>query len=151
MILQMTRTNETFQKSFRQTLSKSKLAPFMKQLCIICLLIIPGFLFSQGKPTYCDEVPTMYDKTVSSRPALPRFNTTPVTEYKVQVAILKYTHPSDYPFHKKLVARFRPCEQVWVVESKKVCKTKAEAEQLKDELRDLGYSGAYVTELIGYE
>lgn len=123
----------------------------MKEICIFCLLLVPFFLSAQEKPLYCDEIPVMYDKAVASRPALPKFGTAPVTEYKVQVAILKFTHPRDYPFHKKLIARFRPCEQVWVIESKKICKTRAEAEGLKNELRDLGYNGAYVVELIGFE
>lgn len=120
-------------------------------MCVFCVWLVPVLSYAQDKPTYCDEIPVMYDKTVASRPALPRFSTTPVTEYKVQVAILKFTHPRDYPFHQKLVARYRPCEQVWVIESKKICKTRAEAESLKGELRDLGYSGAYIIEILGYE
>ncbi len=120
-------------------------------LFFLCVWLFPVFTFAQAKPTYCDEIPVMYDKTVASRPALPRFSTTPVTQYKVQVAILKFTHPSDYPFHKKLVARYRPCEQVWVIESKKICSSRLEAESLKDELRILGYTGAYITEILAYE
>ena len=93
----------------------------------------------------------MYDKTVASRPALPKFNTAAVTEYKVQVAILKFTHPKDYPFHKSLVARYRPCEQVWVVESRESFSSREEAEELQNELKRLGYRGAYLVELLGYE
>jgi len=125
----------------------------MKPFYILLLFLVPCLVSAQEqpKPTYCDEIPVMYDKTVASRPALPKFNTTPAIEYKVQVAILKFTHPKDYPFHKKLVARYRPCEQVWVIESKKICKTRSEAESLKNELRDLGYSGAYIIEILGFE
>ncbi len=118
---------------------------------IVAALLLPLASFAQERPSYCDEIPVMYDKAISSRPALPRFETAPVTEYKVQVAILKYTHPKDYPFHKYLVARYRPCEQVWVVESKECFRSREEAEDMRAELIDLGYSGAYLVEVLGYE
>lgn len=123
----------------------------MKTYAFILILFFPVLLYGQIKPAYCDEIPVSYDKTVSTKAALPRFPTAAITEYKIQVAILKFTHPSDYPFHKELVARYRPCEQLWVVESKKTCKTKREAEQLKNKFRNIGYTGAYIIELIGYE
>ena len=123
----------------------------MKRYAIILILFFPFLLSGQIKPAYCDEIPVTYDKTVAAKPALPRFPTSAVTEYKIQVAILKFTHPRDYPFHKELVARYRPCEQVWVVESKKTVKTRSEAERLKNQFRNIGYTGAYIIELVGYE
>ncbi|MCB0571820.1 MAG: hypothetical protein KDC66_18765 [Phaeodactylibacter sp.] len=104
-----------------------------------------------ARPAYCDELPLSYEKSVPPSTPLPQFSTSPVTEYKIQVAILKFTHPRDFPFHKKLVARWRPCEQVWVVESRDTFRNKADAEQLKNELIRLGYNGAYLIELVGYE
>lgn len=125
-------------------------ARYFVALISICLLPILGQ--AQERPSYCDEIPVMYDKgAVVKPPALPRFETAPVTEYKVQVAILKFTHPKDYPFHKYLVARYRPCEQVWVVETKECFRTRQEAEDMQSELKDLGYSGAYLVEVLAYE
>ncbi|MCB0546627.1 MAG: hypothetical protein KDD19_03515 [Phaeodactylibacter sp.] len=125
----------------------------MKRLILIIGLLAPLFAFAQpsARPAYCDELPNTYDKTVPPRDALPRFNTAPVPEYKVQVALLKYSHPRDYPFHRKLIARYRPCEQVWVVESRESFRNRAEAERLKNELKGLGYTGAYIIELLGWE
>ena len=109
----------------------------------------------EDKPAYCDELPTTYERGAvppgGSRPALPRFATAPVTEYKVQVAILRETDPSGYPFHSKLVARYRPCEQVWVIESRESFADRREADRLRRELIDLGYRGAYLVELVGYQ
>ncbi|MEZ4987257.1 MAG: hypothetical protein R2795_19810 [Saprospiraceae bacterium] len=105
----------------------------------------------EARPSYCDELPTDYSKSASSRPSLPRFNTTPVPEYKVQVAILRHTDPHDYPFHPKLVARYRPCEQVWVIESRESFANKSDANKLKQELINAGYSGAYLIEMLGYQ
>lgn len=123
----------------------------MKQGILLSLLfLLPVTLWAQRKPTYCEEIPATYDKTVAAKPALPQFGTTPTTEYKVQVAILKFTQPKDYPFHPKLVARYRPCEEVWVVESRQLCRTRADAERLRQELRGLGYTGAYITEVVAY-
>lgn len=125
----------------------------MKYIALIPILLI--ILAPQGKgqdrPTYCDDIPVMYDKTVAAKSALPQFSTTAVKEYKVQVAILKFTHPKDYPFHRALVARYRPCEQVWVVESRESFSDRNEAEELQKELKRLGYKGAYLIELLGYE
>ncbi|NRA48713.1 MAG: hypothetical protein HRU12_06240 [Phaeodactylibacter sp.] len=115
------------------------------------LLLFPAISQAQDRPSYCDDIPVMYDKGASSKPALPRFDTTPATQYKVQVAILKFTHPRDYPFHKYLVARYRPCEQVWVVETKECFRTRQDAEDMRAELKDLGYSGAYLVEVLAYE
>lgn len=116
-------------------------------------LVVPTLLRAQApaRPAYCDELPVTYEKAASTSTPLPRFATDPVTEYKVQVAILRHTHPRDFPFHKKLVARWRPCEQVWVVESRDTFRNRADAEQLKQELTRLGYKGAYLIELVGYE
>lgn len=110
-------------------------------------------LTAQEKPSYCDRLPVSYEKgaTVSSRPSLPKFGTTPIKEYKIQVAILRQTSPEDYPFHEKLIARYRPCEQVWVIESREIFKDRRAADRLKEELVDLGYRGAYLVELIGYQ
>ena len=132
----------------------------MRITIFILIFFIPFLAFSQTKteerPTYCDELPVTYEKVAfrkggDTRPSLPRFATTPTTEYKVQVAILKFTHPRDFPFHEKLVARYRPCEEVWVVESRESFPSKAEALKLAKELEKLGYRGAYITELVGYQ
>lgn len=103
-----------------------------------------------AKPAYCEEA-TTYAKSGSNAPALPEFNTSPTKEYKVQVAILRFTDPAEYPFHPSLVARYRPCEQVWVVESRKSFADRAEAEALQNELNGAGYAGSYITELIAYQ
>lgn len=126
----------------------------MKKLALIIAFCTPFLILAQTppRPAYCDELPTTYEKGAAppSTP-LPQFDTRPVTEYKIQVAILKFTHPRDFPFHKKLVARWRPCEQVWVVESRESFRNRADAEMLKNELVRLGYQGAYIIELLGYE
>lgn len=118
---------------------------------LICLFLLPVLSYAQDRPSYCDDIPVMYDKGASSRPALPKFETTPTTQYKVQVAILKFSHPKDYPFHQYLVARYRPCEQVWVVETRDCFRTRQEAEDMRSELKDLGYNGAYLVEVMAYE
>lgn len=125
----------------------------MKKYILLIALLAPLGAFAQQpvRPAYCDELPATYDKNVPPRSALPRFNTTPVPEYRVQVALLKHTHPKDYPFHRKLIARYRPCEQVWVVESRESFRNRADAERLKDELKALGYEGAYIIEMLGWE
>ncbi|HKK79728.1 MAG TPA: hypothetical protein VJ933_08865 [Phaeodactylibacter sp.] len=125
----------------------------MKHVVLTLILMITLFLnaAAQDRPTYCDDIPVMYDKTVSAKAALPKFSTAAVKEYKVQVAILKFTHPKDYPFHRSLVARYRPCEQVWVVESRESFSDRKEAEELQAELKRLGYKGAYLIELLGYQ
>ncbi|MFT5998062.1 MAG: hypothetical protein ACI81P_000509 [Neolewinella sp.] len=107
------------------------------------------------KPPYCDEGPTAYGSVAAipggSPPPLPRFATTPTKEYKIQVAILRYTDPTEYPFHPSLVARYRPCEQLWVVESRESFPNRADAVALQGKLKNLGYGGAYITDLIGYQ
>lgn len=120
------------------------------------LLIALGSVFQISaqtgtpRPSYCDELPTDYSKSTASRPTLPKFNTTPTHEYKVQVAILRNTHPGDHPFHSKLVARYRPCEQVWVIESRESFTSRAEAVRLQREMVAMGYKDAYLIELLGY-
>ena len=112
------------------------------------------------KPAYCNELPEMYDKSGArimvaneggGRTSLPRFASRAVKEYKIQCAILRKTHPANYPFHPYLTARWRPCEEVWVIESRKSFKNRNEADQHRKELQDLGYGGAYIVEMIGYE
>ncbi|MEM9835511.1 MAG: hypothetical protein AAF828_03360 [Bacteroidota bacterium] len=110
----------------------------------------------EQRPAYCDEFPSTYGNVVtppggSKPPPLPRFATTPVKEYKVQVAILRSSDPQNFPFHPSLVARYRPCEQVWVVESRESFANRNDAENLKKNLVNLGYQGAYITDLIGYQ
>ena len=129
----------------------------MKIFYLFLLLSFPAALLSQERPAYCDALPATYEKAVAlkrkgSGPSkLPTFSTQSVSEYKVQVAILRYSEPADHPFHKSLVARYRPCESVWVVESRDSFKDRSQAERLKKELISLGYRGAYITELIGFE
>lgn len=106
---------------------------------------------NQVRPSYCDELPTSFDQINNSNKALPRFATRAIIEYKVQVALLRFTDPSSYPFHPTLIARYRPCEQVWVVESRQTFKDKKNAQRLRYELERIGYEGAYITELIAYE
>lgn len=69
----------------------------------------------------------------------------------MQVAILRYTDPSEYPFHPSLVARYRPCEQVWVVESRESFADRAKAVKLQNELKAAGYGGSYITDLVAYQ
>lgn len=109
-----------------------------------------GLAAQDDKPTYCDELPLAYNKGASTRPSLPKFSTTPTVEYKVQVAILRNTDPSEYPFHEDLIARYRPCEEVWVIESRESYVSRSEALQLQNKLRKLGYRGAYLVEMVGY-
>ncbi|MEZ4990449.1 MAG: hypothetical protein R2824_08555 [Saprospiraceae bacterium] len=132
----------------------------MKVYLFLLFIALPlfGIAQTQGeeeRPTYCDELPVTYEKVAfrrggSTRTPLPKFATTPITEYKVQVAILRFTDPKDFPFHSKLVARYRPCEGVWVVESRESFASKNEAQKLQQELEKLGYRGAYITELVAY-
>ena len=99
----------------------------MKNFIVFLCLLLPVLAFSQDKPLYCDELPVSYEKggwtTVKGgspvkKSSLPKFKTVPIKCYKIQVAILKFTSPENYPFHESLIARHRPCEEVWVVESK---------------------------------
>lgn len=132
----------------------------MKFFYLSLLLLLASGLLGQDRPAYCDDLPASYEKAVALKrksvggngsAQLPRFSTQSVSEYKVQVAILRYSQPADHPFHKSLVARYRPCESVWVVESRDSFKDRSRAERLKEELIGLGYRGAYITELVGFE
>lgn len=120
---------------------------------VFFLLTGTASLFSQEqRPAYCDDLPVSYEKGASrQRPSLPKFSTVPVPEYKVQVAILRFTDPAEYPFHPSLIARYRPCEEVWVIESRESFTSKSQALQLRDELRKMGYNGAYLIEMVGYQ
>ncbi len=123
-------------------------------LPILCILVFSLGCFAQSpvraKPVYCDNLPSAYDAKAKPK-ALPVFNTKTGLEYRVQVAVLKDTDPRNYHFHNSLAARYQPCEQVWVVESKKTFKSRAEAERLKAELERLGYPGSYITTIVSYE
>jgi len=105
------------------------------------------------KPWYCNPpAGPMAARAVSAAPsATPRMPTQAVTCYKVQVAILTRSNPRDFPFHPKLVARYRPCEEVWVIESRDTYEYREQAEEFVQEMLDVGYKGAYVTEIVGYE
>lgn len=104
----------------------------------------------KAKPAYCDNIPSAYE--AGSKPkALPVFNTSTGLEYRVQVAVLRDTDPRKYRFHNSLIARYQPCEQVWIVESKKTFRSRAEAERLKAELERLGYPGSYITSIVTFE
>ena len=105
------------------------------------------------RPAYCDE-PTMAitrSVPVGGSPVLPDYPTLPTICYKVQVAVLRETSPFNLHFHPSLVARWRPCEQVWVVESKDNFCSRDEAESFRSRLRELGYADTYVTQLVTYQ
>lgn len=104
----------------------------------------------KAKPVYCDNLPSAYENKAKPK-ALPVFNTQTGLEYRVQVAVLRDTDPRNYRFHNSLIARYQPCEQVWIVESKKTFKSRAEAEKLKAELERMGYPGSYITTIVSYE
>ena len=129
----------------------------VRTIIIIVLGLLPFCMTAQGeRPSYCDDLPVSYDATIKGAgvkppPSLPKFGTTPTPCYKVQVAVLKFTDPKGYPFHPSLVARHRPCEDIWVVESRSTFATKAGAEAEKEKLRKLGYKEAYVVDMLGYE
>lgn len=131
----------------------------MRNLILFVLFSFPLLLTAQTKPSYCDgPPPTSYAKggdwgrgVAPKRAKLPKFNTQPVKRYKIQVAILRSTSPEDYPFHKSLIARHRPCEEVWVIESKDSFSTRKEAEEYQQKLEKLGYKGAYIVEMVGWE
>ena len=124
----------------------------MKNLLLLFTLLLSLTIRAQQteRPTYCEELPVGYDQIASRATPLPRFQSIPTKEYKVQVAILRHTDPADYPFHPDLVARYRPCEQVWVIESRQSYPDRKVALALRDKLANLGYDGAYLIELIGY-
>ncbi len=132
----------------------------MRNLILIVLLTFPLLLSAQTRPSYCDgPPPTSYakggdwgrGKKPVKRPSLPKFATQPVKQYKVQVAILRETSPEEYPFHESLIARHRPCEEVWVIESKDSFDTRAEAVAYQKKIEKLGYKGAYIIEMVGWE
>lgn len=130
----------------------------MKILLVSLLCFVAMSLTAQTeKPGYCDESVNTYgsvvgvDNNTTTPDALPSFASLPTTEYKVQVAILRYTDPKEYPFHSALVARYRPCEEVWVVESRESFANKDAAQKLQSELKQVGYSSAFITELVGYQ
>lgn len=124
----------------------------MKSISLFLLLLLPILAYSQDpRPAYCEELPVSYDKALArASPSLPKFATAPTKEYKIQVAILRYTDPTLYPFHPLLVARYRPCEEVWVVESRESYPDKKDAQNLRNKLVNLGYQGAYLVEMMGY-
>lgn len=123
---------------------------------MLCCLVAFAASAQTTKPSYCEEGINTYGSVVSvdngttAPDALPAFASTPTTEYKIQVAILRYTDPTEYPFHPALVARYRPCEEVWVVESRESFSDRTDAQSLQTELKDLGYGSAFITELVGY-
>ena len=124
----------------------------MKHSIICFILLLPCWLLGQeSRPAYCEELPVAYSEIPNANASLPKFATTPTKEYKVQVAILRFTDPSNYPFHPLLIARYRPCEQVWVIESRESYPDRSAAEALREKLRKLGYEGAYLIELVGYQ
>ncbi|MBB4080717.1 hypothetical protein GGR28_003352 [Lewinella aquimaris] len=124
----------------------------MRILTVLLLAFAANTLFAQeAKPSYCEEAPATYGTPGEAAPSLPKFATTPTKEYKVQVAILRYTDPAEYPFHPSLVARFRPCEQVWVVESRESFVDREQAVALQETLREAGYGGSYITDLVAYQ
>ena len=128
----------------------------MRLLALLFFVSFTTFATAQDdagpKPSYCEEAASTYGTPGGDNtPALPKFATTPTKEYKVQVAILRYTDPSEYPFHPTLVARYRPCEQVWVVESRQSFTDREEAVALQATLKDAGYNGSYITDLVAYQ
>ena len=117
----------------------------------------------QARPAYCDEPipdefnskgvpgPVVEGGSPSAYSALRVFPTKPIICYKVQVAIFRQTDPFTHPMHQALHARWRPCEEVWVVESKRTFCDRRDAEEFKKEMRRIGYDGAYITQLVSYE
>ena len=130
----------------------------MKNLLALLFCLSTGVLVAQAaKPAYCNEAVNTYgsvvgiDEEAATPAALPSFASLPTTEFKVQVAILRYTDPTEYPFHSSLVARYRPCEEVWVIESRESFADRADAEDLQNDLQQVGYDNAFITELVGYQ
>jgi hypothetical protein len=106
---------------------------------------------TQPKPAYCDEPPAMARSVVGGAPPIPRFPTLPTVCYKIQVAILRKNSPFEFRFHPSLVARWRPCEEVWVVESKETFCDRQEAERFRDNCKQMGYVDAFITQLVTYQ
>ena len=138
----------------------------MKHAILFAFLLAPLALFAQvqtqaeidqieaqPKPSYCNE-PVMAATTAApggSPTPMPQYPTLASICYKVQVAILRETSPYDFAFHPSLTARWRPCEEVWVVETKETFCNKDEAEQVRGRLKELGYPGAFLTKMVGYQ
>lgn len=129
----------------------------MKHVLILLLLALAGpqILFCQSpvrpKPAFCDQ-PTDYNyQPKGAKKPLPDFHTQTQVEYRVQVAVLRNSDPRDFHFHKSLVARYQPCEEVWIVESRQTFMDKLSAERLKQELIRLGYPDPYITTLVTYQ
>lgn len=130
----------------------------MRLLTLLILFSLTATLSAQDaqspqaqKPSYCADATDTFGTTDATAAPLPKFATTPTREYRVQVAILRYTDPAEYPFHSTLVARWRPCEQVWVIESRQSFTEREQALTLQDTLAEAGYTGTYITELIAYQ
>ena len=125
-------------------------------LCLVCL-VTTTVRAQTAKPAYCQEGFNTYgsvmgvDDAAAAPAALPAFASLPTKEFKVQVAILRHTDPTEYPFHSSLIARFRPCEEVWVIESRESFADRADAVDLQNDLKEVGYDKAFITELIGYQ
>jgi hypothetical protein len=104
------------------------------------------------KPAFCDQPPNSYNYSAPG-PApkpLPVFPTSSQVEYRVQVAVLRNTDPRTLTFHPSLVARYQPCEEVWIVESRETFKDRALADKLKGTLEKAGYPTPFVTTIISY-
>ena len=141
----------------------------MKHLMILLGLALPLAGWSQAqteaevrqiqeqpKPAYCDEpAAPLQARSVpvggSPVPALAQYPTLPTVCYKVQVAILRQSNPFNFRFHPSLTARWRPCEEVWVVESKDTFCNREEAEQFQERLKELGYMDTFLTQLVTYQ
>lgn len=129
----------------------------MKGVLTLAILTITlaGTLAGQNpikpKPAYCDQ-PTEYSNLPPpARKPLPEFATQSKLEYRVQVAVLRNTDPRNFHFHSSLIARYQPCEEVWIVESRASFANKLDAERLRQELKKLGYPDPYITTLVTYE
>jgi len=108
------------------------------------------------KPAYCDEPALTATRAAvpagsAPVPVMAEYPTLPTVCYKVQVAILRQSNPYDFRFHPSLMARWRPCEQVWVVESKATYCDRAEAEVVQARLNELGYTDTFLTQLVTYQ
>lgn len=128
------------------------LADIMKYTLLLAACLLGLLANAQStKPGYCTEPDLKVNVTgMDVENPLPSFASLPTKEYKVQVAILRYTAPTDFPFHASLVARYRPCEEVWVIESRESFPDRTDAVALKTKLKGLGYGEAFITELVGY-
>ena len=110
-------------------------------------------MMSQPKPSYCfaPVQATARSAPASAATPFPEYPSLASICYKVQVAILREKDPTTYAFHPSLTARWRPCEEVWVVETKETYCNKNEAESAKGRLKELGYPGAFLTKMVGYQ